>query len=154
MAGLYIQAFPPASPLINEYGRDFADFIQGFAPAASVPYLPDVARLERLRVRAYHAKDVCPLDQPTLIDALQRQTALGELCLQLHPCVATLKSTYAVVALWAAHQTGESLATLNPCTPRVPWFYAMACRSRCSPSTAAQWRLSIASTTVGRWKWP
>jgi hypothetical protein len=114
MAGLYIQAFPPASPLINEYGRDFADFIQGFAPAASVPYLPDVARLERLRVRAYHAKDVCPLDQTTLIGALQRQTALGELCLQLHPCVATLKSAYAVVALWAAHQTGESLATLNP----------------------------------------
>ena len=63
MAGVYVQGFPPTSPLINEYGSDLADFIQGFAPAASVPYLADVARLERLRVRAYHAADAQPLDQ-------------------------------------------------------------------------------------------
>ncbi|QLG91665.1 putative DNA-binding domain-containing protein [Pseudomonas yamanorum] len=114
MAGLYVQAFAPGSPLINEYGGDFADFIQGFAPAASVPYLADVARLERLRVRAYHAADALPMDQQALVTALQQQSALGELRLQLHPGVATLNSAYAVVGLWAAHQTGESLATLNP----------------------------------------
>ncbi|MBT2373886.1 HvfC/BufC N-terminal domain-containing protein [Pseudomonas fluorescens] len=114
MAGLYVQAFPPDSPLINEYGNDFADFIQGFAPANSVPYLADVARLERLRVKAYHATDAFSLDQQAVITALQQQSTLGELRLQLHPSVATLNSVYAVVGLWAAHQTGESLATLNP----------------------------------------
>lgn len=114
MAGVYVQAFPPSSPLLNDYGHDFAEFIQGFAPAAGVPYLADVARLERLRVRAYHAADESPLDRQAVIDCLQHQSAVGELRLGLHPCVATLNSAYAVVALWAAHQTTESLTTLNP----------------------------------------
>lgn len=118
MAGVYVQAFPPTSRLINAYGRDFADFIQGFGPAASVPYLADVARLERLRVEAYHAADAQPLDQPGLIDSLQQQPCLGKLRLRLHPSVATLSSSYAVVALWAAHQTQADLSTLDPLQPQ------------------------------------
>src|SRR5476651_409961 len=108
MAGCYVQANPPSSPVISAYGATFSSFIQGFEPAASVPYLADVARLERLRVRAYHAADAMPLDQQALIAALQQQSDLGELRLQLHPSLATLNSAYAVVALWAAHQTDES----------------------------------------------
>jgi hypothetical protein len=114
MAGLYVQASPPASPLISEYGSTFADFIQGFEPAASVPYLADVARLERLRVCAYHAADTPPLEPQAVIDALQDQANAGQLRLQLHPSLATLNSDYAVVNVWAAHQTKGALATLNP----------------------------------------
>lgn len=114
MSGIYVQAFPPTSPVLNEYGSDFASFIQGFAPAASLPYLADVARLECLRVRAYHAADTPALDQQTVIANLQHQSSLGNLRLQLHPSLATLNSAYAVVALWAAHQTESSLSTLNP----------------------------------------
>jgi len=114
MALVYAQASPPTSPLLNEYGSDFADFIQRFGPAASVPYLADVARLERLRVKAYHAADAQPMDQQTVINCLQQQSSLGELSLQLHPSVSTLNSAYAVVALWAAHQTTASMSTLDP----------------------------------------
>ncbi|TFY91703.1 DUF2063 domain-containing protein [Pseudomonas kairouanensis] len=113
MASLYIQAHPPAGPLISEYGNTLAEFIQGFEPAASVPYLADVARLERLRVRAYHAADCQPLDQHALLQALQGQTDLGRLRLQLAPSLGTLDSPYAVVAVWAAHQIEGGLATLN-----------------------------------------
>ncbi|MDP1007294.1 HvfC/BufC N-terminal domain-containing protein, partial [Klebsiella pneumoniae] len=63
MASIFVQAHPPTSPLISQYGSTFAQFIQGFEPAASVPYLADIARLERLRVCAYHAADCTPLDQ-------------------------------------------------------------------------------------------
>ncbi len=114
MAGLYVQASPPDSPLISEYGSTFADFIQGFEPAASVPYLADVARLERLRVRAYHAADTQALAPQTVLHALQGQTEPGILRLQLHPSLATLNSAYAVVAVWAAHQTEGAMATLKP----------------------------------------
>ena len=114
MAGLFVQTNPPGNPLISEYGSAFADFIQGFEPAASVPYLADVARLERLRVRAYHAADARPLDPPTVVHALQNQESLGQLCLQLHPSLATLNSRYGVVAVWAAHQTEGAMAALNP----------------------------------------
>ncbi|MGE1156055.1 DNA-binding domain-containing protein [Pseudomonas kitaguniensis] len=114
MAGVYVQTNPPTSPLISEYASTFADFIQGFEPAASVPYLADVARLERLRVRAYHAADTQPLDQQAVLLALQGQTDLGQLRLQLHPSLATLNSAFAVVAIWAAHQGAGAMATLNP----------------------------------------
>ncbi|NMY04964.1 DUF2063 domain-containing protein [Pseudomonas sp. WS 5059] len=114
MAGMYVQAYPPTSPLLNEYGSDLADFIQGFAPAASVPYLADVARLERLRINAYHAADAPVADSQAVINQLQQLPSLGNVRLQLHPSVTTLQSSYAVVALWAAHQTSDTVARLDP----------------------------------------
>ena len=114
MAGCYVQANPPSSPVISAYGATFSSFIQGFEPAASVPYLADVARLERLRVRAYHAADAPALEPQAVLQQLQAHTELGTLRLQLHPSLATLNSRYAVVAVWAAHHTEGAIATLNP----------------------------------------
>jgi len=114
MAGLFVQTNPPGNPLISEYGSAFADFIQGFEPAASVPYLADVARLERLRVRAYHAADCQVLDQHSVLEQLQGCAQLGQLRVRLHPSLATLESSYAVVSVWAAHQTDGAVANLNP----------------------------------------
>ena len=114
MAGLYIQAYPPISPLLHDYGSDLADFIKGFAPAADVPYVADVARLERLRISAYHAIDTPVANPHAVVNQLQQLSSLGNVRLQLHPCVATLRSDYAVVALWAAHQTTDPVARLDP----------------------------------------
>jgi hypothetical protein len=114
MARLYIQQFAPQGPLLNDYGSHFADFIEVFAPAASVPYLADVARLERLRVRAYHAADALALNHEQIAAVLSAPQTLGELHIQLHPSVSTLNSTYAVVALWAAHQQDETLPKVDP----------------------------------------
>ena len=117
MAGLYIQAYPPISPLLHDYGSDLADFIKGFAPAADVPYVADVARLERLRISAYHAIDTPVANPHAVVNQLQQLSSLGNVRLQLHPCVATLRSDYAVVALWAAHQTTDPVARLDPDRP-------------------------------------
>jgi hypothetical protein len=51
MAGVFARAHPPRSPVMAHYGDGFAGFIEDFQPAASLPYLADVARLEMLRVR-------------------------------------------------------------------------------------------------------
>ncbi|MFP3520717.1 DUF2063 domain-containing protein, partial [Pseudomonas sp. SIMBA_077] len=77
MAALYIRDFAPASPLLNDYGRDLGDFIQGFGPAAGLPYLADMARLERLRVEAYHAADARPLEPSRLLAAMNQPDRLG-----------------------------------------------------------------------------
>ncbi|MGH8452856.1 HvfC/BufC N-terminal domain-containing protein [Pseudomonas sp.] len=114
MAGLFVQACPPTSPLISEYGSALAAFIQDFEPTASVPYLADVARLERLRVRAYHAADEAPMDRQAVLQALQTETNLGELRLQLHPSLATQDSAYAIVGIWSAHQTEGEIASFHP----------------------------------------
>jgi len=105
MAQHYVQTFAPTSPLINDYGSDFADFIEHFAPAASVPYLADVARLERLRVMAYHAADADTVVPAQVAAAMGAPESLAALRIHLHPSIFTLNSAYAVVALWAAHQT-------------------------------------------------
>jgi putative DNA-binding protein len=45
-AGEFALAHQPASAYLDEYGAGFADFLAGFAPAAALFYLPDVARFE------------------------------------------------------------------------------------------------------------
>ncbi|WP_248794541.1 DNA-binding domain-containing protein [Pseudomonas sp. MWU13-2105] len=114
MAGLYVQHFPPVSPILNEYGRDFGGFIQGFAPAANVPYLADVARLERLRINAYHAADAPPLSPEQIGAHLADPEALGRLQVRLHPSLAVLNSAHAVVSLWSAHQGEGQLEQVDP----------------------------------------
>ena len=89
MARVYIETQPPRSPILVTYGDGFPDFIAGFAPAADVPYLADVARLEAARVRAYHAADAVPLD-PARWQEIDPQ-ALASLHVALHPSVEIVR---------------------------------------------------------------
>src|SRR5215472_14906193 len=45
-ARAFIPAHPPAGACLDDYGGAIPDFLAGFEPAASLPYLPEVARLE------------------------------------------------------------------------------------------------------------
>lgn len=114
MASLYVRSAPPNQVLINEYGRDFADFIQGFPPATPVPYLADIARLERLRIDAYHAADACSIERAQLAATMSDPRTLTHLQIHLHPSLFTLGSTYAVASVWAAHQQAEPPQQLAP----------------------------------------
>jgi hypothetical protein len=78
-----------------------------------VPYLADVARLERLRVQAYHAADAQPLSHEQIKTALLDPQALSELTVGLHPSLNLLTSAFAVVAIWAAHQQDATLAGID-----------------------------------------
>ena len=84
MARVFVIAHPPRSPLLMTYGDDFPDFIADFEPAAELPYLADVARLEAARTRAYHAADAVLLD-PAAVAATIGQEALGAVRFALHP---------------------------------------------------------------------
>ena len=113
MAAFFVQNHPPQGPQINNYGNEMATFIEGFAPAASVPYLADVARLERLRVMAFHAADAQPLSHEQIAAALSDPQALSQLTIELHPSLNLLNSDFAVVAIWAAHQQDATLAGID-----------------------------------------
>lgn len=114
MARRYAYAHPPQSPVLAFYGADFPAFVAAFPPAAGLPYLADVARLEHLRVTAYHAADVAAVDSAALAATLADESALPSLGLGLHPSVAVLASSFAVVSLWAAHQGVMDLSTVTP----------------------------------------
>ena len=117
MARVFAYANPPTSRLLVFYGETFPDFIERFPPAASLPYLADVARLEFLRLRAYHAADVAPVRSEDIVAVLADEDKLPDLGLALHPSLAVLDSAVAVVSLWAVHQGVGDLATLVPDVP-------------------------------------
>lgn len=117
MARLYARINPPLSPMLALYGKDLPEFIETFPPALAVPYLADIARLEMLRVQAYHAADVAPLEMDQLADLLGDEAQLAECRFHLHPSIGLLRSEYAVVSLWAAHQAADIEAALSGVDP-------------------------------------
>lgn len=104
MARNFIYKHPPKDRLLAFYGEQFPDFMADFPPAASVPYLADVARLEICWIRAYHAADAMPISIDDLWKACAVPALLPKLRLTLHPSLQTLSSSHAIVSLWAAHQ--------------------------------------------------
>ncbi len=114
MARLYVDAEPPRSRVLAFYGTSFPDFIEHFPPAASVPYLSDVARLEMLRVRAYHAAECATLPADAIAQSLADVDQLPTSVIRFHPSVRLLRSQYAAASLWAAHQGIEDIATVDP----------------------------------------
>jgi hypothetical protein len=105
MARVFIAGAPPDNPVLLTWGESFPDFLDGFPPAAHLPWLPDVARLELVRGRAYHAADAAQVDPATLTVADPER-----LRLRLHPSVALFASPHPAVRIWVAHQTATGPA--------------------------------------------
>lgn len=82
-AAVHARANPPAHPMLAAYGEGFPGFLAGFAPAAQLPYLAAVARVERMWTEAHLAADAQPM-RPAALAALPPQ-ALGGLRLAPHP---------------------------------------------------------------------
>lgn len=113
MARLFARAQPPRSPVLAWYGDGFPDFIAAFPPAGGLPYLADVARLERLRVECYHAADATPLPRAQIAGLLADAAALPRARFGLHPALRVLRSAHPVVALWAAHRPEAAAGALG-----------------------------------------
>ena len=108
MAGVYLRAHPPKSPLMMFYGDTMPAFLEGFPPAQSVPYLADVARLELALRESYHAADA-----PTLApDALGQlpPDSLPHETFEFAPSVRLVQSTFPLHSIWAANTTGGEIA--------------------------------------------
>ncbi|MEO8443358.1 MAG: DNA-binding domain-containing protein [Betaproteobacteria bacterium] len=102
LAQAYSAAHPSASGDLNELGAHLADFLPAFAPAHSLPYLPDVARLEWLAHRAHYAADHPPLDVTAVAGFTESDYA--RLAMTLHPAVGVLSSAYPLFRIWEVHQ--------------------------------------------------
>ena len=102
MARFHVRATPPISPLLFEYGRDFPAFIEGYEHAKSMPWLADVARIERAWLDAYHAADAAPLAPQTLASIPAGQ--LPDIVLIPQPATRIVRSRYPAVAIFAANR--------------------------------------------------
>src|SRR5215469_18152462 len=99
-AHLFLAARPPRGACLDDYDPGFADFLAGFAPAAAIPYLAGVARLDWAVNRALHAPDADGLD-PASLAAI---ATAGEPRLRFvpHPSVGLVRAEHPVDAIWRA----------------------------------------------------
>ncbi|NOX94964.1 MAG: DUF2063 domain-containing protein [Alphaproteobacteria bacterium] len=108
-AGEYFNAHPPSSPIISHYGVGFPAFLDDFAPAKTVPYLADMARLEIAWLEAYRAQDASPSPMEKILSAAGDDPSA--LRLSLHPSLRLIKSDYPIVSIWRRHK--EDAASNN-----------------------------------------
>jgi hypothetical protein len=98
MARGFVRRNPPVSPILLDYGGVFPDFVAGFAPADSLPYLADVARIERAWLEAYHSPERTPLS-PASFAAVPIEE-VSDLCLDLHPSLRIVRSRFPALTIW------------------------------------------------------
>jgi hypothetical protein len=111
MARRFVDRTPPRSPVLLDYGADFAAFLTDFKPVADEPYLPDVARLEWRMHRARHAADGAALGPAELASVAGQRAA--DLRLVLAQPVSLVTSAFPVFSLWRAN-IAETAG--GPCT--------------------------------------
>jgi len=98
MARAYVIVEPPRSPIMLDYGVGFPNFIGSFEPARVLPYLTDIARVERAWTEAYHAPEASPIDPGVFADISADQ--FPELRLVLHPSLRLVRSQFPALTIW------------------------------------------------------
>jgi hypothetical protein len=103
-AALHVAAEPPHDGRLMNYGRGFAEFLQCFEPAAELPYLPGVARLDALWCEAHAALDAPVLDAAWL--ARCAPELLATLVLNPHPAARwAWFDEQPVYSIWARNRS-------------------------------------------------
>ena len=98
----------PSKASLHDFGGEFAAFIEGFAPANGLPWLGDVARVERAWLRAYHGADMegsASRDVSALTQA--NAETIARMRLLFHPSMQLEELEWHALEIWQAHQQEE-----------------------------------------------
>jgi len=101
-AGAYQRRAPSCSGDLHEFGSTFAEFLADDDGARSLPYLPDLARLEWAAHRAYGAADADAIDAA----ALARLPVERRPAIRFHWAAGTalIPSAFPIVRIWKIHE--------------------------------------------------
>lgn len=112
LARIFITRHQPTSPLLFEYGDELPGFLADFKPLAAFPFLPDLARLERVWLKSFHAADATVLD--LTIFSTTAEDRVGELVFCAHPATALVESDFAIVSLMTLSREDQPLDGVDP----------------------------------------
>ena len=119
----FVRASPSCSSDLNVYGEAFGDFLAAYAPAADLPYLPDVARLEWAIDEANRAED--PASTPDLVLAalaIVPADRLPAIRLRLAASCRFVVSDYPILRIWEvnqSHHDGDDRVQLDESADRL-----------------------------------
>ena len=108
----YAREHPPRDPVLIRYGERFADFLAAQDWIGELPYLPDVATLERLWSEAHLAADAEAMDLADLAEI----GAEGWMAMRLalHPAARVAWLGTPAMTIWQAHRAEGGFETLAP----------------------------------------
>jgi hypothetical protein len=109
----YVRRHRPTEPRLNAFGEGFDVFLATFDATRALPYLSDVAAVERCVTEALFAADARPLDADEAAGALGAESRL-----RLHPAARFRQLASPAASIWLAHsepgaQALESIAWSN-----------------------------------------
>lgn len=106
LAGLYLRAHPPSSPLMMHYGDQFPQFLEGLQQLSHLGYLGDIARLELALRRSYHATDMDGLS-PEAIGAIAPEDLMSTR-FRIAPATELLRSPWPIYDIWRFNTKEEA----------------------------------------------
>ena len=147
----YVRAFPPGSYDLSRAGDLLPEHLSVDPIAVALPFLPDLAHLERAVAKAFVAPDAEPLTWGALLAETPENVAA--LPLVLAPGVALLPSRWPVVSLWHTRGQADDAVALdlekNPETALVfRRGYAVACARLDAKETALVTALTDGAATL------
>ena len=156
-ARIYLSANPPRQPAMLELGEDFAGFLAAFEPAAELPYLEGVARLDWLWSRAHVAADA-PALAPARVAALA-PAQLATARLGVHPAACWAQfDDVPVATIWRRHRDAgpDAQVDLDDLAWRVTACCSRVPKTRCSGSRSkpGRRRFSLPARTANHWRRP
>lgn len=106
-AAVYVQGQLPREPMLLRYGENFADFLASFPPAAELPYLAGVARLDRFWTEAHVARDEAPVKAGEIASLAPRELAQT----RLRPIASARWACFddqPIFTLWKRNREGDA----------------------------------------------
>ena len=135
----YALAHPSASGDLNDYGERFPAFLATYPHAATLPYLPDVARLEWACHECEMAPDAATFDFAALA-AMPPHEHAG-LRFTLHPSVRLVESVHPIVSIHAANAPGRDGTPDRMHGAQLALVHRVDAHARVQPCERAQFAL-------------
>lgn len=100
------------TPVLALYGAEFPDFLANHAVADDIPYLRDVAALDRLWTECFFASDAVQLGVSRF--ARLRPIEMLGLSLPIHPATRIARYGTPAVTIWQAHRADGEFEEIEP----------------------------------------
>jgi hypothetical protein len=104
VARFYIETNSQITGNRHTYGGELTSFLRSYEPAASWPYLPDIAAIEWAYFQASIADDAPALDFSGLTDLISEHPGF---IMSLHPGVHYIELNFNALEIWQEHQKNK-----------------------------------------------
>lgn len=108
----FAREHPARTPILALYGMGFPNFLARHALSRDIPYLRDVAALERLWTECFFAPDAVSLESSDYV-ALRPAEMLA-LRPRLHPATRSERFETPAVTIWRAHRAEGEFEEIEP----------------------------------------